>query len=360
MAARRSPTKPADRTTPGDGGEGYLVGQLLIAMPAMQDPRFARSVICLCAHSAEGAMGIVLNKPLDGLSFDQLLRQLKLDPVPPQRRFRLFVGGPVEGGRGFVLHTADWETKGSLKVTDEIALTASVDILKAIAEGGGPRRGILALGYAGWGPGQLEDEIQRAAPPRSSRRRAMRPPGDAPPGDAPAGRSLPCLALPCSFCLLMAAIRSIGLCPKDREQGTSQDGHGVPPPRRRVWPMRREEVRAVAHGREQPGPGEDIGHAIEPVRRHRDRTAHRARMLRGVEAARDVGQRRRCRRQVVLEQSGHASGRMPRVRRRSAAWSTGAAARPERSLSQRQPSSRVGGRVSARPAATVSTTSLPR
>ncbi len=163
MAARRSPTKPADRTTPGDGGEGYLVGQLLIAMPAMQDPRFARSVICLCAHSAEGAMGIVLNKPLDGLSFDQLLRQLKLDPVPPQRRFRLFVGGPVEGGRGFVLHTADWETKGSLKVTDEIALTASVDILKAIAEGGGPRRGILALGYAGWGPGQLEDEIQRNA-----------------------------------------------------------------------------------------------------------------------------------------------------------------------------------------------------
>jgi putative transcriptional regulator len=142
---------------------GYLGGQLLIAMPAMQDPRFARSVICLCAHSAEGAMGIVLNKPLEGLSFDQLLRQLNLEPVPPQRRIRLFAGGPVEGGRGFVLHTADWSSEQSLKVTGEVALTASVDILKAIATGGGPRQGILALGYAGWGPRQLEEEIQRNA-----------------------------------------------------------------------------------------------------------------------------------------------------------------------------------------------------
>ena len=140
-----------------------MAGQLLVAMPTMQDPRFARTVICLCAHSADGAMGIVLNKPLDGLSFDDLLSQLGLDPVPPARRIRLMAGGPVEGGRGFVLHTADWETEGSLKVNPEIALTASVDILKAIAGGGGPREGLLALGYAGWGPGQLEDEIQRNA-----------------------------------------------------------------------------------------------------------------------------------------------------------------------------------------------------
>jgi putative transcriptional regulator len=140
-----------------------MSGQLLVAMPAMQDPRFARTVICLCAHSSDGAMGIVLNKPLAGLSFDELLKQLNLDPVPPQRRIRLMSGGPVEGGRGFVLHTADWETEGSLRVNPEIALTASVDILKAIAGGGGPREGFLALGYAGWGPGQLETEIQQNA-----------------------------------------------------------------------------------------------------------------------------------------------------------------------------------------------------
>jgi len=146
---------------PAHGGEGYLAGQLLIAMPSLQDPRFARTVICLCAHSPAGAMGIVLNKPLDGMSFDDLLKQLDLDPLPPTRRIRLMQGGPVEGGRGFVLHTADWETEGSLRVNSDIALTASLEILKAIAGGGGPAAGFLALGYAGWGPGQLEDEIQR-------------------------------------------------------------------------------------------------------------------------------------------------------------------------------------------------------
>ncbi|KAA2214432.1 YqgE/AlgH family protein [Teichococcus oryzae] len=141
----------------------YLGGQLLIAMPSMQDPRFAQSVICVCAHSADGAMGIVLNKPLDSLSFEDLLKQLEVEPLPPQRQIRLLAGGPVEGGRGFVLHTTDWSSEGSLKVTGDLALTASVDILKAIAGGGGPREGLLALGYAGWGPGQLESEIQRNA-----------------------------------------------------------------------------------------------------------------------------------------------------------------------------------------------------
>ncbi|MBX9698398.1 MAG: YqgE/AlgH family protein [Acetobacteraceae bacterium] len=147
----------------GGSGDGYLAGQVLIAMPGMQDPRFARSVICLVAHSADGAMGIVVNKPIDGLSFDDLLGQLGLEPVPPQRRIRLMQGGPVDGGRGFVLHTPDWSTDGSLTVTKELAMTASIDILKAIAGGGGPRLGVLALGYAGWGPGQLEEEIQRNA-----------------------------------------------------------------------------------------------------------------------------------------------------------------------------------------------------
>ncbi|MBV1796674.1 YqgE/AlgH family protein [Siccirubricoccus sp. G192] len=154
--ARRVRTSKIPASSPD---EGYFGGQILIAMPGMQDPRFAKSVICLCAHSPEGAMGIILNKPIDGLSFDDLLKQLDLEPVPPQRRIRMHQGGPVEGGRGFVLHTNDWSSEGSLPVTGELSLTASVDILKAIAGGGGPRLGLLALGYAGWGPGQLEDEI---------------------------------------------------------------------------------------------------------------------------------------------------------------------------------------------------------
>ncbi|MDP3419150.1 MAG: YqgE/AlgH family protein [Falsiroseomonas sp.] len=163
IMARSDPSPPKEILATDAGEDGYLTGQLLVAMPGMSDPRFARSVICLCAHSAEGAMGIVLNQPLPKLTFDDLLAQLKLDPVPPARRIRLTQGGPVEGGRGFVLHTADWETEGSLKVADDLALTASVEILKAIAEGGGPREGVLALGYAGWGPGQLDDEIQANA-----------------------------------------------------------------------------------------------------------------------------------------------------------------------------------------------------
>ncbi|OYW10498.1 MAG: hypothetical protein B7Z53_00895, partial [Rhodospirillales bacterium 12-71-4] len=124
--AQREPPPPTDPVEP----EGYLAGQLLVAMPGMSDPRFARSVICLCAHSPDGAMGIVLNQPLDNLSFDDLLGQLGLAPVPPARRIRLTQGGPVEGGRGFVLHTADWETEGSLTVKPGLALTASVEILK--------------------------------------------------------------------------------------------------------------------------------------------------------------------------------------------------------------------------------------
>ncbi|WP_368414202.1 YqgE/AlgH family protein [Falsiroseomonas sp.] len=165
--ARRTPRGAKAPGAPPAGaapkGEGWLTGQLLVAMPNMQDPRFARSVICLCAHSDDGAMGIVLNKPLASLTFDELLKQLDLDPIPPQRRIRLMAGGPVENGRGFVLHTTDWATDGSLTVQPGLALTASVDILKAIAGGGGPREGVLALGYAGWGPGQLESEIQQNA-----------------------------------------------------------------------------------------------------------------------------------------------------------------------------------------------------
>lgn len=155
--------KTRARLPEADPSAGYLSGHLLIAMPSMQDPRFAQTVICVCAHSREGAMGLVLNKQVDGLTFDALLEQLRIEPAPPARRIRLLAGGPVDAGRGFVLHSADWTIEGSLRVTAEVSLTASTDILKALAEGGGPRQGVLALGYAGWAPGQLEDEIQANA-----------------------------------------------------------------------------------------------------------------------------------------------------------------------------------------------------
>jgi putative transcriptional regulator len=132
-------------------------------MPAMDDPRFARTVVCLCAHSEEGAMGIVINRPIERLSFDALLRQVKVDPVPAQRQMRLLAGGPVEEGRGFVLHSDEWRAEGSIPVEGGLALTANVDILKAVAQGGGPRHCVLALGYAGWGPGQLESELTENA-----------------------------------------------------------------------------------------------------------------------------------------------------------------------------------------------------
>jgi putative transcriptional regulator len=105
-------------------------------------------------------MGIVLNRPLSRPSFDDLLEQLEVLPAPPVRRIELFRGGPVDSARGFVLHTSDWTGDGSLMVDDQVALTASLDVLKAIADGGGPAHGFLALGYAGWGPGQLDQEMQ--------------------------------------------------------------------------------------------------------------------------------------------------------------------------------------------------------
>lgn len=147
---------------------GYLDGQVLVAMPSMEDDRFARTVIYICAHSSEGAMGIVVNKPAPHISFPDLLVQL--DVISEGEEIRLpekagaiqvLRGGPVESGRGFVLHSADFSIEDStLPIDDGICLTATLDILKAIAKGGGPERALLALGYAGWAPGQLETEIQ--------------------------------------------------------------------------------------------------------------------------------------------------------------------------------------------------------
>ena len=138
----------------------YFEGQLLVAMPAMPDPRFERSVIYICAHSEDGAMGIVVNKPLESLSFAELLEQLEIETANVDERIRVHFGGPVEATRGFVLHSVDYVHDATMMVDDEFALTATVDVLKALAEGDGPRNSLLALGYAGWAPGQLDEEIQ--------------------------------------------------------------------------------------------------------------------------------------------------------------------------------------------------------
>lgn len=154
-------------TTTEMGSRGYLDGQLLVAMPGMPDARFARSVIYVCAHSPEGAMGLVINQPAPNIEFPHLLEQLEIIPsaseirLPQQvERVRVLKGGPVETGRGFVLHSSDFFIdRSTLPIDDGVCLTATIDILKAMATGTGPRRAVLALGYAGWGAGQLETEI---------------------------------------------------------------------------------------------------------------------------------------------------------------------------------------------------------
>ncbi|MBM1172776.1 YqgE/AlgH family protein [Microvirga arabica] len=146
----------------------YLDGQLLVAMPGMMDERFARAVIFICAHSSEGAMGIILNRPAANVTMPDLLVQLEI--VPELERIRLpqkvgnmqvLMGGPVETSRGFVLHSPDFHlAQSTLPIDDGICLTATIDILRAIAAGRGPENAVLALGYAGWGAGQLEMEMQ--------------------------------------------------------------------------------------------------------------------------------------------------------------------------------------------------------
>lgn len=144
----------------GDTNDQYLTGNLLMAMPGMQDPRFAKTVIYLCAHNDEGAMGLVVNKVLDQLRFPDLLEQLEIEGTGATDQIRVHFGGPVETSRGFVLHSPDFNRDATLTVDDGVSLTATIDILKAMASGTGPRRSFLALGYAGWGPGQLDGEIK--------------------------------------------------------------------------------------------------------------------------------------------------------------------------------------------------------
>lgn len=137
-----------------------LTGKLLIAMPGMGDPRFTKSVVYMCAHSRDGAMGLIINQPAPGLSFDTMLDQLDIEKGSRFRNDPVHFGGPVENGRGFVLHSREYEGNESTMAVDaDIAMTATIDILEDLARGEGPTECILALGYSGWGPGQLENEI---------------------------------------------------------------------------------------------------------------------------------------------------------------------------------------------------------
>jgi putative transcriptional regulator len=138
----------------------FLVGKLLVAMPSMDDPRFSRTVIYMCSHTSERAMGLIINRPATHITFPELLSQLNIEPMRTNIHVPIQVGGPVETGRGFVLHSSDYHMADStLNVGADIGLTATLDVLRAIAAGKGPSKAILALGYAGWGPGQLESEI---------------------------------------------------------------------------------------------------------------------------------------------------------------------------------------------------------
>ncbi len=146
-------------------GESFLEGKLLIALPGMGDERFEKSVIFMCAHSLDsGAMGLCINRPIDGLNFRELASRLELMTTPATPDFPILLGGPMDTGRGFVLHSSDYESNDStLPITETISLTATLDILRALAAGEGPRQALFALGYAGWREGQIEDEIRANA-----------------------------------------------------------------------------------------------------------------------------------------------------------------------------------------------------
>ncbi len=145
-----------------DRGED-LVGRLLIATPEMQDSNFARAVIYLCEFSREGAMGLIINRPAPRLNFSEILRQLGIDSDENAPPIRVQMGGPVGSGHGFVLHSDDYFKESTLRLPDGVALTGTMDILRAISSGDGPRKSFLALGYAGWGAGQLDAELAQNA-----------------------------------------------------------------------------------------------------------------------------------------------------------------------------------------------------
>lgn len=140
----------------------YLSGHFLIAMPAMSDPRFAQTVIYMCAHDENGAMGLVVNKPLESVTFTDLLKTLEIEVpegIAPQP-LPVHAGGPVETSRGFVLHSKDYVCEGSMVIDDRLALTATLEVLRAVSADEGPDQALFALGYAGWAAGQLDQELQ--------------------------------------------------------------------------------------------------------------------------------------------------------------------------------------------------------
>jgi putative transcriptional regulator len=139
-----------------------LTGKILIAMPGMGDPRFEHSVVFICSHGEDGAMGLIVNKPTQNVHLSDLLDQLEIKPSDATGRLPVYFGGPVERARGFVLHSAEYTSNlQTLRVSDGFSMTATLDILEDIAGGTGPEQSLMLLGYAGWGEGQLEDEIGR-------------------------------------------------------------------------------------------------------------------------------------------------------------------------------------------------------
>jgi putative transcriptional regulator len=150
-----------------NGDNSYLTGKLLLAMPALGDPRFHHSVILMCAHDENGAMGLVINRILPGLDFSDIVRQIQAENdiknVLEELDMPVYGGGPVETARGFLLHSNDFQQNDTIQVNDKIGVTGTVDALKLIASGEGPQKMLFILGYAGWSPGQLESEIQQNA-----------------------------------------------------------------------------------------------------------------------------------------------------------------------------------------------------
>lgn len=138
----------------------YLTGKLLVAMPYMADNRFDHAVIYVCGHDEYGAIGLVINKPLNSLTFIDLLMQLDITTLTNPRSVNMHAGGPVEVSRGFVLHSTDYTSDSTVRVGENFCITATLDILRILAQGKGPRKFLLALGYTGWGANQLEQEIQ--------------------------------------------------------------------------------------------------------------------------------------------------------------------------------------------------------
>jgi putative transcriptional regulator len=161
MDQPQPPTHPSAQN-PHTADPAYLTGKLLLAMPGMGDPRFQRAVIFLCAHDANGAMGLVINHIMPGVDFDMLLDQLNIDAAAPRTptHIKVLSGGPVEAARGFILHSDEYSQKDTIRIDGKFGVTGTIDALRAIAEGKGPKEMLFILGYAGWGAGQLDKELQ--------------------------------------------------------------------------------------------------------------------------------------------------------------------------------------------------------